>query len=270
MGNSRVKERFELAMDAKQVIAVLVGSLVILGGVFVLGITVGRQQSPPPAAATTIAAPKDALARLDEPIASHEEPAPELKAHQALTDTRSMDKSLPVPSPKTTTVAITAPPPGPVTPAATDPVIQAPPAPAPAPAAEAAAQPPAPAVAAGVDTAKQAPAASPKPAHAPHSNAPFAKKLAAKAKPASNQAHAAAGAKRAYTIQVASVAHRADAERLAKKLSSRHPRIVSADVPGKGRYYRVLVGSYDSADAAKRQAASLTRSGVHGIVTAMR
>jgi cell division protein FtsN len=63
---------------------------------------------------------------------------------------------------------------------------------------------------------------------------------------------------------------REDAERIAKKHAARHPRIVSADVPGKGRWYRVVIGAYATQEAAKRQLAALTRVGVSGIVTTVR
>ncbi len=69
---------------------------------------------------------------------------------------------------------------------------------------------------------------------------------------------------------MASLQKRTDAERVAHRHSARHPRIVQAEVPGKGRYYRVLLGTFDTPEAAKRALAALTRSGVHGIVTAVR
>ena len=74
----------------------------------------------------------------------------------------------------------------------------------------------------------------------------------------------------AFTIQVASAQRRADAERVASKLSQRGARVVAADLPGKGRWYRVQIGDYPSREAASRQLASLSRAGLHGIVTAMR
>jgi cell division protein FtsN len=63
---------------------------------------------------------------------------------------------------------------------------------------------------------------------------------------------------------------REDAERIARKHASRGPRIVTADLPGKGRWYRVVIGSFESHEAAKRQLAVLSRAGVPGIVTAVR
>jgi septal ring-binding cell division protein DamX len=226
MGNSRVKDRFALALDGKQVIALGLGVTVIVVGALVLGLNLGRRSMV--AAAAAIAAPKDPLARLDEPLQVRDD-AVELKAHQALTDTRPIDKTLPVPKVKATTVSI--------------------------------APPPAPAIAApGVAREERALAAPP---------APPAR--AAVTRPEKSAAAAAAPARRgAYAIQIASLPTRGDAERFARQNASRSPRIVQADVPGKGRYYRVLVGSFDTQDAAKRQLAVLTRSGVSGIVTAAR
>src|SRR5512140_885138 len=93
--NTRTKERFELALDARQVAVIAIGSLVIVAGAFVLGVTAGRHGLVAPAPAV-IAAPKDPLARLDDPLPVREEPPPELKAHQALTDGRAIEQSLPV------------------------------------------------------------------------------------------------------------------------------------------------------------------------------
>jgi cell division protein FtsN len=248
MGNSRVKERFELALDAKQVMAVLLGSLVILGGVFILGVSVGRQASA--ARAPVISAPKDPLARLDEPIAPRDEAPPVLKAHQALTDPRSIDKTLPVPAVRA--VAATPPAaPAPVPVAAVRPAPPATPAPAPDPKVAT----PAPKVATPAPKV-----ATP----APKVAAPAPK--AAAAKPES------VGAMRggAYAIQVGSMPTREDAERFARKHAGRHPRIVSADLPGKGRWYRVVIGDYATQEAAKRQLATLTRAGISGIVTLVR
>ena len=92
----------------------------------------------------------------------------------------------------------------------------------------------------------------------------------AKAPPASRSAalHSRPKTKGAYTIQIASAHRRADAERVAKRVAARRPRIVTADVPGKGRWYRVQIGAYDSRESARLALASM--SGVHGIVTPAR
>ena len=93
----------------------------------------------------------------------------------------------------------------------------------------------------------------------------------AKAPPASSRSaalHSRPKTKGAYTIQIASAHRRADAERVAKRVAARRPRIVTADVPGKGRWYRVQIGAYDSRESARLALASM--SGVHGIVTPAR
>ena len=41
--NARVREKFELSLDGRQIASIVVGALVILGVVFVLGLNVGRQ-----------------------------------------------------------------------------------------------------------------------------------------------------------------------------------------------------------------------------------
>jgi cell division septation protein DedD len=251
MGNSRVRERFELALDARQVMGILAGSLVILGGTFILGVSVGRQAGA--ARAPVVTAPKDPLARLDEPLAPREEPPPVLKAHQALTDSRSIDKTLPVPAVRT----VSAPPPAPVPSAA--------PTQAPVPSA---------ATAVAVKPAAQP---APAPVTAPVAAAPPTRNAAPAARPATSSPRVAAsarpeggGSRGGYAIQVGSMPTREDAERIAKKHAARHPRIVSADVPGKGRWYRVVIGAYATQEAAKRQLAALTRVGVSGIVTTVR
>jgi DedD protein len=74
--------------------------------------------------------------------------------------------------------------------------------------------------------------------------------------------------KGAYTIQIAAAHTRADAERVARRVAARRPRIVAADVPGKGRWYRVQIGSYETRESARLALVSM--SGVHGVVTTAR
>ncbi len=261
MGNSRVKDRFGLALDGKQVIALGLGVTVLVASVFVLGMNLGRRSV---VAAAVLAAPKDPLARLDEPLPVRDDGV-DLKAHQALTDARPIDKTLPVPQVKATTVSIA--PPAAVAPVA--PVV------APAPVPEdrpAAAQTPAPTSTTPV-AAPRAPAPRPEKVASTRtekSAAARAQKSVAARKEKSATSVATPPRKGSYAIQIASLSTRAEAERVAKQNAARHPRIVQADVPGKGHVYRVLVGSYESQDSAKRQLAVLTRTGVKGLVTAVR
>jgi len=64
--NNKVSGRFELSLDAKKVAVVLAGSLVLIGAAFALGSSYGSKAGHAPAAS----APKDPLARLDEPLAA--------------------------------------------------------------------------------------------------------------------------------------------------------------------------------------------------------
>ena len=82
---NRVRERFELSLDGRQVASVIVGALVILAGVFVLGLNVGRQIGGQRDAAPRHAS--DPLAALDAPSPKSDagEPPPRLSYHETLT-----------------------------------------------------------------------------------------------------------------------------------------------------------------------------------------
>jgi DedD protein len=269
--NIRSKQQsFELALGAKQVAACLVVALIVLGAAFALGLGVGRKSGG--GGAQAIPAFRDALARLDDPIAAKEEPPPELTAHQALTDSRSIEKTMPVPAVNVSKASATPAPHaeeriGPEQEIVMPPAIAAP-------------GPISPPAHAGTATSSAVPAMPAKPAAAQAgsatSTAPMAqpaRKVARETKPAPAETARSAAlrpkpngkGKATYTIQIASAPHRADAERVARQLAARRPRIVAADVPGKGRWYRVQIGSYDSRESAKL--ALLSMSGVHGVVT---
>ncbi len=74
-----------------------------------------------------------------------------------------------------------------------------------------------------------------------------------------------------WTVQLAASGERSEAERLAGKFAALNPRIEEADVPGKGRFYRVRVGSFDTKEAAQRYLRDVAReTGAKGIVTSSR
>jgi cell division protein FtsN len=61
---------------------------------------------------------------------------------------------------------------------------------------------------------------------------------------------------------------RAEADRIAARFASRGAKVSIADVPGKGRFYRVRLGSFDTREAADRYLRELQRtSGAKGFVT---
>lgn len=70
-----------------------------------------------------------------------------------------------------------------------------------------------------------------------------------------------------WTVQLAASEDRAEAERLAARFAALNPRIEEAVVPGKGRFFRVRVGSFDTKDAAQRYLRDVAReTGAKGIV----
>ena len=233
--NNRMRsQRFALSLDAGQVTAVVLGALVLLGGAFLLGMSAGRQAT---AARATTVATSAVLEHLDEPLPMRDEAPPELKATQALTDARPVEKAVPV-------VAVKAP-------TAT---AKSAPLPSPLPASRG--------EGARTATATATPTSTSTPTPTPTSTSTSTATATSTAK--------SSRPKGGYTIQVASSSTRGDAERIVRKLSERNPRIVVAEVPGKGRRYRVQVGSYPSQEAAKRQLPQLARAGIHGVVTASR
>ena len=75
----------------------------------------------------------------------------------------------------------------------------------------------------------------------------------------------------AFTIQIGATQERAEADRIAARYRSLRPRVEAADVQGKGRWYRVRVGSFDTREAAERYRRDVSReTGVAGYVTASR
>jgi cell division septation protein DedD len=64
-----------------------------------------------------------------------------------------------------------------------------------------------------------------------------------------------------------STPNRAEADKLAGKLAEFEPRVESADVNGKGRFFRVRVGGYDTrAEAEKMIKAIAAKGGPKGMV----
>ena len=96
--NSRVRQRPGQGLGALRAMALLAAGLALLGGAFVAGVTVGRKAPPAPADAPAVSsAALEHLDRLDDPPPSaRDEGIPELKAPQVLTDSRPLEKALPL------------------------------------------------------------------------------------------------------------------------------------------------------------------------------
>jgi cell division septation protein DedD len=231
--NVRVREKFELSLDGRQIASIVVGALVILGVVFVLGLNVGRQ----------IGVRHAEAARAGDLAALDRGPTPAPTVDQAsLTFHDRLIKERPVARPSVPAVAeveVAMPPPPPATATGSEP---APPPPTPTAAATASAVP-----------------------------APSTKTVARAVAPTAVATTTVPSASGAFTIQLGAAQDRADADRLAARFRSFHPRVEPADVPGKGRWYRVRVGSFESREAAERYRRDVAReTGAAGFVTASR
>jgi DedD protein len=247
----RMKEKLDLSLDSRQLVALTAGALVVLGGVFVLGLMVGKSMK----AGESAAQEQNLLAAIDEKSAAHltfqeeltrpppvapppprEEPKPveiakpaDPKAPEAPKPTEAKPSDLKPSEPKVETKAPVAKP---------DPVRADPPAP---PRAET------PKASAPVETAVR--------------TADAGGALSLKDGFAKSQRPTEAVPNGAYTLQLSASQDRAEADRFAARLRDRGyaPYIVEAHVPEKGTWYRVRMGSFASKEAANRYLADFQR-----------
>jgi DedD protein len=248
--NTRFGEKFEVALDGRQIASVVVGALVLLGVVFVLGYNVGRQvggrPDRAPAAGTLAALDEAGQERTtfwdqlpkNRPARPPSGPAPGAPPEAAPAR----------PAPEPAVVAVSA---APATPAPLPADAQ------PASSAPADGAPPAAALAAassGAGTPVTASAVTEPPAERPPSPAPAAAPRAER--------------RGSFTVQVGATQSRADADRLAARFTGRGARIAEGEAAGIGRVWRVRVGSFADRAAAARLSEQLAReTGVKGFVT---
>lgn len=113
--NVKVKDKVELSLDGRQIASIVVGSLILLGVVFVLGLNIGRQL----ATRQLEAARGDSLAVLDQPLPSPAIPSDALTFHDRLTKDRAPPvEPAPAASPPPAAVPAPAPAPAPAVAAA--------------------------------------------------------------------------------------------------------------------------------------------------------
>ena len=262
-GNRPAREKFDFSLDARQVAGVILGSLGALGLAFFLGHSLGQSVAERPAAAPRPEAkappPANPLAALDHaPRPDGGEPSAPLSFHEALTSARPPPDRLP-PSPKAQ-----APRPAPAPAKVQAPVAAMPPAAGPvaavAPSGPALPGVQAPGTAAPPPAVATPAASSIAPSTAPPTGPATATKAAPPPKPSTP-------VKGAWVVQVGSTQERFEAERIAARFASRGARVSVADVPGKGRWYRVRMGSFDTREAADRYLRDLERTtGAKGFV----
>lgn len=259
----RMKEKFELSLDSRQVTSLLAAGLVVLGAVFVLGVVVGKRLASSPAGSE----PPDLLSALDRKAAAMVEARkePTLTFQDELTRKAAV---LPREQPKPVIVE------------------QRPPA-APGVRAPAVSAPAAPAEQAVDKAAAPAAAPEPKPVEAPPAERPVetvpeerpasspprpmegtaqqavartVAEVAAVQKPAAVlPTEAVAGGR--FCIQVKSTQEKDDANRFAARLRDRGyaPYVQQVELPERGTWFRVRMGSFESRDAAGRYLADFKR-----------
>jgi DedD protein len=217
----RMKEKYDLSLDSRQVVSLLVAGIVVLGAVFVLGVLVGKKLA---GSQRNDRAP-DLLSALDQKSAALERAraAPALTFQEELTADAGATRSTP---PKTS----------------------------PEKKPEAAPK----AAEAKADTPKTPGDKKPEAAAKPADAGPIAARTAPAAAPAAvaptSKASDGAAPTGAFTLQLGASQNRDDAERMVSRLREKGyaPYIVTADVPGKGTFYRVRMGSFPTREAAGR------------------
>ena|SRR5215217_602315 len=286
----RMKEKFDVSLDNRQIVSLLIAGIVVLGAVFVLGVVVGKKLAGD---VQTASAP-DLLSALDANA-------------QALQEVRQKDSALTFQDELTRK-------------ASAEPVAVAP-KPAPAKPTAAPAEKPAPKPPEPVKTAAMAPtpdpdtgelppeepseepvavAETPKPAAVAETPKPVAEKPTAApaekpatvaARPAqvsgkvetaavptrTTQKEGGSGMKEAlaraaqlpdpavkggaFTLQLSAFQDKQEADRFMARLRDRGyaPYIVTAEVAGKGTWYRVRMGTFASKDAATRYLSDFKR-----------
>lgn len=242
----RMREKYDLSLDSRQVVSLLIGGIVVLGAVFVLGVLVGKKLAGTPHADRA----PDLLTALDHKSDALERAraAPPLTFQEELTK-----PAAPAPT------AVRAPAAAPAVAATSNSQASAPPAASPAPTAStpsaskivpAARPPPATPV---VAAAEPKPAPKAEPARAAHVESVATRSAPAAAQPVPKVPEATSSTG-AFTLQLGASPNRDDAERQASRLREKGyaPYIVTAEVPGKGTWYRVRMGSFPTKDAATR------------------
>lgn len=234
---NRLKEKFELRFDQRQVVSFAVVALLLAGALFALGVMVGRNLAGLPGAS---ASRQDALLdRLDAKAqlgmadaggAPGTAPASDgLTFQEELTRRRPAS---PTPKPASVHPAVHAPAHSQVRPIAE----KATPRPVPEAAPVEPVEPATPSQGAepraSLATPAEANGASPLPplAASPRATAPF------------------------FTVQIKATQSRPEADRFAAKLTAQgfHPFVAVVELPGRGRWYRVRVGHFESRAKADR------------------
>jgi cell division septation protein DedD len=240
----RLKEKYELSLDTRQIGTITVASLVVLGGVFFLGVIVGKKLAGELPAAEQL--PMDLLSQLDKKTEALET----VKADAALTFQDELTRKAP---------AVEAPPPEPAK------VVEAPkPAPLPEPVKVAEVTKPSP-IAEPASDVKLPEAPRPEPVATRTHDGGGLKEAFGKVQRAPETAPDGS-----WTLQLSAYQDREEADRFAAGLRDKGyaPYVIEANIPGKGTWFRVRMGRFGSKDAAGRYLEDFRReTAMNGIVT---
>lgn len=228
-----MKEKFDLSLDNRQIVSLLIAGLVVLGAVFVLGVVVGKKLSANPEAGRA----PDLLAALDDKATAMDE----MRKDASLTFQDELTKPEPVrqdPPPPPAKVVVVEKTPAEVPAAKVDPKPEEKKTDEVAKVEE-----------------KKVDEAIPTRTHDGGLKDAFAN-LNKKATP---PAEAVPNGK--FTLQLSATQTKDEAVRFAAKLrdSGYAPYIVEAVVPNRGTWYRVRMGSFPSRDAATRYLSDFKR-----------
>lgn len=247
----RLKEKYELSLDSRQIVTLTVASLVVLGGVFVLGVVVGKKLS---AESQKLDQPADILSAADqktEALAQADKAQP-LTFQEELT--KRAPEPVPAPEPVKNVIVLK---PAELTPKPPEPAkVEEPVEPKVAEAKVAEVKPVLP------ETPKSEPVAT-------RTNDAGALKEAF-GKVQKGPEAPTPSAEGSWTLQLSAYQDKAEAERFAAGLRDKGyaPFIIEANVAGKGTWFRVRMGRFGSKDAASTYLADFKReTSIAGIVT---
>ncbi len=233
----RLKEKYELSLDSRQIVTLTVTTLVVLGGVFVLGVVVGKKLANE---TQKLDQPADILSAADrktEALAQAEKAAPTLTFQEELT--KKQAEPVPPPEPPKNVIVLK-----PIEPVK---VAEVPP---PEPDLRTTVLP---------ETPKSEPVAT------RTNDAGGLKEAFGKVQKAPEGA-----ADGSWTLQLSAYQDQGEAERFAAGLRDKGyaPYIVEASVAGKGTWFRVRMGRFGSKEAASTYLSDLKReTSLAGIVT---
>ncbi len=247
----RLKEKYELSLDSRQIVTLTVTTLVVLGGVFVLGVVVGKKLANE---TLKIDQPADILSAADqktEALAQAEKAPPALTFQEELT--KKQAEPTPPPEPPKNVIVVKVPEPvkvAEVTPVKPEPVKVAEVAPVKVVELEPTVLP---------ETPKSEPVAT------RTNDAGGLKEAFGKVQKAPEGA-----ADGSWTLQLSAYQDKSEAERFAAGLRDKGyaPYIVEAAIAGKGTWFRVRMGRFGSKDAASTYLSDFKReTSIAGIVT---